>query len=98
VSIGGQGSLARIPTVTIFPAARCALAVSGQAAAPPKQLTKYRRVKFSACIAAAKMSSLCSMLKGADVMPIAESHAELGPHDDYAQHWIGGNVSKFTLA
>jgi hypothetical protein len=55
-------------------------------------------VKFSACIAAAKMSSLCSMLKGADVMPIAESHAELCPNDDYAQRWIGGNVSKFTLA
>jgi hypothetical protein len=27
-----------------------------------------------------------------------EPHAELDAGYDYRQHWIGGNVSKFTLA
>src|SRR6478672_1651355 len=42
VSMGGQGSIARIPIVTIFPRC-CALAVSGQAAAPPTSPMNSRR-------------------------------------------------------
>jgi hypothetical protein len=41
--MGGQGSIARIPIVTIFPPDRCALAVSGQAAAPPTSPMNSRR-------------------------------------------------------
>jgi hypothetical protein len=43
VSMGGQGSVARIPIVTIFPPVRCALAVSGQAAAPATSPINSRR-------------------------------------------------------
>src|SRR6267154_2462635 len=41
--MGGQGSSARIAMVTIFPSARCALAVNGQAAAPPTSRMNSRR-------------------------------------------------------
>jgi hypothetical protein len=42
--MGGQGSIARIPIVTVCPLACCARAMSGHAAAaPPRSVMKSRR-------------------------------------------------------
>jgi|SRR5215472_8835344 len=44
LSMGGQGSIARTPIVTIFPTACCAAAASGHAAAPPSNVMNSRRL------------------------------------------------------